>query len=169
MLSRNVLGQIFSAGLIGLATAFVFWIYQVPDLILTQLFVEAVTLVLLGYVFRYFILSKKRQVRWGVGILSILSGAVMACLAWISIQVPQKQALMQYFIDNSYLKAGGKNIVNVILVDFRGLDTMGEISVLGITAISVLGMFLGWKIQANQGLRSESILKECYGIFKCCF
>jgi multicomponent Na+:H+ antiporter subunit A len=50
---------------------------------------------------------------------------------------PAESKISSFFLENSYVKAHGRNVVNVILVDFRGLDTMGEITVLSIAAIGV--------------------------------
>ena len=64
----------------------------------------------------------------------------MSTILFIVISLPMESQVKDYFIDNSWLIAKGKNIVNVILVDFRALDTMGELTVLAIAALGVFSL-----------------------------
>ena len=64
----------------------------------------------------------------------------MTLLVLIVTALPFNAPLSQYFAENSYPAAKGRNIVNVILVDFRGIDTMGEITVLSVAAIGVFAL-----------------------------
>ena len=74
------------------------------------------------------------------GLVAIMVGGLMTTLVLIITAIPTESRLAPYFAENSYLLAHGHNVVNVILVDFRGFDTMGEITVLGIAAIGVYGL-----------------------------
>ena len=74
------------------------------------------------------------------GILSLLFGGMIAVLALEVLSEPVNTEIGDFYAKNSYIMAHGKNVVNVILVDFRGADTMIEISVLTIAAIGVFGL-----------------------------
>ena len=73
-------------------------------------------------------------------IISLGVGVVVTCLAFASTSQQSLDTISTYFIENSYEKAGGENMVNVILVDFRGFDTLFEITVLCIAALAIYGM-----------------------------
>lgn len=89
--------------------------------------------------------------RWNNALISIGVGITVTLIA-ISAFSSNKPfpPISSYYIENAYKEAGGKNIVNVILVDFRGLDTMFEITVLGIAALGIFGM-----IKLRTGRKSE--------------
>jgi multicomponent Na+:H+ antiporter subunit A len=73
-------------------------------------------------------------------IVAILMGTLMTFLVLAALNVQWAPSISEYFIENSYELGKGRNIVNVILVDFRALDTLGEIFVLGIAALGVYSM-----------------------------
>jgi multicomponent Na+:H+ antiporter subunit A len=81
-------------------------------------------------------LSKRRS-KIRDGIIALSFGSVMTVLALKAIHVEFNHPISDYFVENSYIKAYGKNIVNVILVDFRALDTLGEVVVLAVAAMGV--------------------------------
>jgi len=70
-------------------------------------------------------------------IIALSFGGVMTTLALKAINVEFNHPISDFFLENSYTKAYGENVVNVILVDFRALDTMGEVTVLTIAALGV--------------------------------
>jgi multicomponent K+:H+ antiporter subunit A len=123
--------------------------FAAPDLALTQLSVEMVTIILLMLVL-YFLpqqtpvgsspLRKGRDV-----LLSAAAGGSVALLAWGVLTRPY-QTIGDYFMQQSLPGGGGANVVNVILVDFRGFDTLGEVTVLGIAAIGILMMLSGLRL-----------------------
>lgn len=131
----------------GLVTCMSFVWLSAPDLALTQLVVEAVTTVLLLLGLRW--LPKRVQettapaVRWyrfRDAAIAIAAGAGLATLAYMVMTRPMPDTISGFFVENAYTKGGGTNIVNVILVDFRAFDTLGEITVLGIVAITVYAL-----------------------------
>ncbi len=135
------------AGVIVCAT-FV-WL-SAPDLALTQLLVEIVTTVLLLLGLRW-LPSQFTNVPKAVApsmrwhhmrdlALAIGAGAGMAIIAYVIMSRPLPDSVARAFLEKSYTEGGGRNVVNVILVDFRGFDTMGEITVLGIVALSVYAL-----------------------------
>ena len=64
----------------------------------------------------------------------------LATLAFAAMTRPAPDSISRYFVENAYTKGGGTNVVNVILVDFRGFDTLGEITVLGVVALTVYAL-----------------------------
>ena len=133
----------------GLATCISFIWLSAPDLGLTQLLVEIVTLVLLLLGLRWLPLRKPDiwpEARTPLGVqvrrsrdlvLAIAGGFGMAALSYAMMTRPQVDSISGYFVENAYPEGGGANVVNVILVDFRGFDTLGEITVLAIVALTV--------------------------------
>ncbi|MBY8823463.1 monovalent cation/H+ antiporter subunit A [Sphingomonas colocasiae] len=133
----------------GLATSISFIWLSAPDLGLTQLLVEIVTLVLLLLGLRWLPLRKPDvwtqarvplmvQLRRARDlIIALLGGLGMAALSYAMMTRPRTDSISRYFVENAYPEGGGANVVNVILVDFRGFDTLGEITVLAIVALTV--------------------------------
>ena len=136
------------AGAIGLVTALSFVGLSAPDLALTQLTVDVVATVLLlmGLALLPRLSpresSDKRRLRDGS--LALVGGAGMAWLAWVML-TRDHDSIAWYFLNHSAIAGGGTNAVNVILVDFRGYDTFGEITVLGIAAVGVLALMDGMR------------------------
>jgi multicomponent K+:H+ antiporter subunit A len=135
------------AGVIVCAT-FV-WL-SAPDLALTQLLVEIVTSVLLLLGLRW-LPAQFPHVPKAVApsvqfhhmrdlALAMSAGAGMAVIAYVVMTRPLHNSVAHTFLEKSYSEGGGRNVVNVILVDFRGFDTMGEITVLGIVALTVYAL-----------------------------
>jgi len=139
LITTSRLTAIVSLGMVGYGTAAIFLYYGGPDVAMTQFLIETLTIVLFVLVLNK--LPKFVDVRKGllikIAFPAVAFGATMAIiLMWVqSLQVVSP--LKDYFAQNSYLLAKGKNVVNVILVDFRGLDTLGEISVLAIASIGI--------------------------------
>ncbi len=140
------------AGGAGLVTCLTFVWLSAPDLALTQLLVEVVTTVLLLLGLRW--LPKRIPFNWTLagaraalprraGDLAIAAGAGagLAALAYAVMTRPlPEHAVSRFFLERALPEGGGTNVVNVILVDFRGFDTLGEITVLGVAAITVYSL-----------------------------
>ena len=135
----------------GLVTCLTFVWFSAPDLALTQLLVEIVTTVLILLGLRW--LPKRIPFRftWAGALaalprrmldlaLSVGAGAGVALLAYAVMTRPLPQTISNFLVERAYPEGGGTNVVNVILVDFRGFDTMGEITVLGTVAIAVYAL-----------------------------
>lgn len=148
---RRVIALIL-VGVAGLIVSLIFVHFSAPDLALTQLSVEVVTTILL--LLALHLLPKEspveralpRQVR-DIG-LAVLAGVGTAGLAWAVMTRPL-DSISDYFLAESVPGGGGHNVVNVILVDFRGYDTMGEIIVLGIAAVGIHAMIVGLLAQLH--------------------
>jgi multicomponent K+:H+ antiporter subunit A len=136
----------------GLVSCITFMWFSAPDLALTQLTVEVVTtvLVLLGLrwlprrieVPRAFAQQSRRQRLRRVRdlLLALAAGGGMALLAFAMMTRDFPQSISQFFLERALTEGGGTNVVNVMLVDFRGFDTFGEIVVLGIVALTVYAL-----------------------------
>jgi multicomponent Na+:H+ antiporter subunit A len=70
-------------------------------------------------------------------LIAIASGTLMTILVLVALSVREGSRLSGFFAENSYILAHGRNIVNVIIVDFRGMDTLGEITVLSLAGVGV--------------------------------
>ncbi len=134
----------------GLISCLTFVWLSAPDLAVTQLLVEIVTTVLLLIGLRwlpkrfpaddYLVSLRARARRVRDFVISVAAGGGIALLAFAAMTRPLPHGISDFFLQNSYEGAGGRNVVNVLLVDFRGFDTMGEITVLGIVALTVFAL-----------------------------
>jgi multicomponent Na+:H+ antiporter subunit A len=137
---------VLTVGAVGYGVAVLFVLQGGPDLALTQFLVETLTLVVFVFVLRRLPgsfqphrLRLSQAVRLAVA-LSV--GAFVTLAVLVSTQARQGPAASQAYLDQSYEQAGGSNVVNVVLVDFRGLDTLGEITVLTVAAMGIAGLVL---------------------------
>jgi multicomponent K+:H+ antiporter subunit A len=128
---------------VGLMAVLTFVRFSAPDLALTQLAVEVVTILLL--LLALFLLPHKdraesRPLRRGRDLLlAVGMGAGVGALTWCILTRPAS-SIADFFVANSLPGGGGTNVVNVILVDFRGFDTLGEITVLAVAALGIFGL-----------------------------
>ena len=143
VLHRRRLTALIFAGAVGLIVSLVFIKFSAPDLALTQLSVEVVTIILLLLAL-YFLpqespAESSRARRWRDGFVGVVAGGGATALTWAVLTRPV-ESISGWFLENSVSGGGGSNVVNVILVDFRGFDTFGEISVLAIAALGIFAM-----------------------------
>lgn len=142
VLSRSLVAAVVSLGAVGYTVVFLFVGLRAPDLALTQMLVETVTLVLFLAVVTRLITPDvpDRHPLAGLDLLTAVAvGAVAAGLAWHASAGPPSYRLAEFFAHHAEA-AGGTNLVNLVVVDSRGLDTLGEITVLGIAALGVLAL-----------------------------
>ncbi len=133
------LAAILALGASGFSLALLFSLVGAPDLALTQIMVETVSVALFLSAFVHLPAYRKlkpRKFQPLYAAVSIAFGVGVTALLHHARGQRVGGTIADYFVENSVEKAGGHNIVNVILVDFRGLDTLGEISVLGIAALT---------------------------------
>jgi multicomponent K+:H+ antiporter subunit A len=145
------LAALILLGAVGLVVCITYVWFSAPDLALTQLLVEVVTTVLLLLGLRWL---PKRFAGAGSGSAEVVTltrrlrdltiavgaGGGMAMLAYGVMTRSPPDLLAQHFLARAYAEGGGTNVVNVILVDFRGFDTLGELAVLGVVALSVFAL-----------------------------
>jgi multicomponent Na+:H+ antiporter subunit A len=138
--SRSRIGTITAMGVVGFGVALQFLFFGAPDLALTQAIVETLTVVVFLFALlhlpRYQDLSTTGTRLRDLG-LSLAFGGLMTVLVLLATQHDLQPAISGYFLEKSVPEAHGRNVVNVILVDFRALDTMGEITVLAVAGIGV--------------------------------
>ena len=146
---RHRLIALLLAGVIGLLVSLSFARWSAPDLALTQLLVEVVTVILL--MLALYFLPQRTPAESSAGrrlrdaALAGAFGAVVAALAWAVLTRPYA-SIAGYFLENSLPGGGGSNVVNVILVDFRGFDTLGEITVLAVAALGIFALLDGLQL-----------------------
>jgi multicomponent Na+:H+ antiporter subunit A len=132
------------AGGIGYSLAGIFLLYGAPDLALTQVLVETLTIVVFLLVLRQMPEGFSRPPQWAPRwirlAISLAVGIGVAAFAWAVGMARQAPSVAEEYLPRSIPEAGGRNVVNVILVDFRGVDTMGEITVLAVAALGVANL-----------------------------
>ncbi|MBN2646823.1 MAG: monovalent cation/H+ antiporter subunit A [Thiotrichales bacterium] len=150
---RHRLQSLMMIGVVGLITSLAFVKFSAPDLALTQLSVEVVTIVLL--LLALYFLPQTTPKETGVSrlardaLLAIASG-VGVFLFTMMVLSREFSTISDFFLANSVPGGGGTNVVNVILVDFRGFDTLGEIIVLALAGLGIFAMLQGLQLQPTQ-------------------
>lgn len=138
------LPAVLALGAVGYLVALFFIIMRAPDLALTQLFIETVSLILYLLVFVHLPELKKEVIGWGQKAVNLVvaaaSGLVVTLLLLSGNATRLFAPISRYYVETSHSLGGGNNIVNVILVDFRGYDTMGEITVVSVAAFAVYAL-----------------------------
>ncbi|MDX9831956.1 MAG: DUF4040 domain-containing protein, partial [Anaerolineae bacterium] len=137
------LAAVAALGVIGYSTAVIYVLFGAPDLAMTQFALETLTVILFVLVLyrlpRFAVLSN-RGTRIREAVVALAAGGLMTTLVLTVTSVPLRSRLAPYFAANSLELAHGRNLVNVILVDFRGMDTLGEITVLAAAAVGVYAL-----------------------------
>ncbi|WP_176083446.1 putative monovalent cation/H+ antiporter subunit A [Martelella sp. HB161492] len=152
ILAHNRLTAIVSLGIQGFSLAVMFLLFGAPDLSFTQFMVETLSVVILTLVMTRLNLTPSdhrplKQVLMD-GTIAAACGLGFAALLVKATQVPFNTSLTDFFNQYSKVIAHGHNVVNVIIVDFRGTDTLGEISVVMITGLAILALI---RIRAGNG------------------
>ncbi|MEX0859362.1 MAG: hydrogen gas-evolving membrane-bound hydrogenase subunit E, partial [Cucumibacter sp.] len=144
VVGRTRLVAIVSLGVQGFAVAVIFILFGAPDLGFTQFMVETLTVVILTLVMtRLRLEHRDTRIFEDVvrdGALAIIAGAGVTVLLFAVLRNPLDTRLSEFFTETSVALAHGHNIVNVILVDYRALDTLGEITVVMTAGIAILAL-----------------------------
>ncbi|RJG45918.1 putative monovalent cation/H+ antiporter subunit A [Mesorhizobium sp. DCY119] len=142
--AQDRLTAIVSLGIQGFAVALLFMLMGAPDLSFTQFMVETLSVVILALVMTRLRLSVSDHRPTGQKVLDIsVAGACGLAFGMLLLkvtQLPFDETLSTFFKNYSLVIAHGRNVVNVIIVDFRGLDTLGEIAVVMITGLAILAL-----------------------------
>jgi multicomponent Na+:H+ antiporter subunit A len=142
--SRGRLRAVMLAGVTGYGVAVLFVLHGAPDLALTQILVETVTLVIFALVLRklpkYFTSRPLQASRWWRFVVAITVGAVVSMIGLVASGARVAVPVSEAFYEAAYTFGYGYNIVNVTLVDIRAWDTLGEISVLVVAATGVASL-----------------------------
>jgi multicomponent Na+:H+ antiporter subunit A len=148
--SPSRLAAIAAMGVVGYSICLLYVFYSAPDLAMTQFAIDTLTVILfilVLYRLPKYIIYANRLIRMRDGLISLIFGTLITILGLEVLYEPTNKETTAFFADNAYTIAKGKNVVNVILVDFRGMDTIVEITVLTIAA---LGVFALLKLQLNK-------------------
>lgn len=142
---------LITIGVIGLIVSLIFIKFSAPDLALTQLSVEVVTIVLILLALYYLPQTTPREsskIRINRDLIISTLAAIGVFVLTLAVLSREYTTIGQYFLENSVIGGGGTNVVNVILVDFRGFDTLGEITVLAIAGLGIFAMLQGLRLYA---------------------
>ncbi len=160
LISLGVLGVVFlkkwttqllCLSVSGFLVSFYFFLYRAPDLALTQILIESVTLILLLLLMGRFTkkvqegenITQPNPVREVIKIvISICAGVFITTMVLLATAAPNAHRVGDFFLEQSLPLAKGANVVNVIIVDFRGFDTLGEITVLVVAMLGCLGLLM---------------------------
>lgn len=141
--THSRLGSVASMGVLGFGVALTFILFSAPDLGITQILVETLTVILLVLVLfklpEFVNLSTPFQ-RFRDLAVAVFAGVVITLMMLAVLDIQYFDTISSYYVENSAPLGYGRNIVNVILVDFRALDTLGEIFVLSLAAMGVFSM-----------------------------
>lgn len=148
---RSWPAQLISLSTSGFISTLYFALYHAPDLALTQILVETVTLVLVLYLLARFPRSAQEGEDggagrafgrwWRLGVAAAF-GTMMAVVGLVMTSAPHADPVGPWYVAHTVPLAEGANAVNTILVDFRALDTLGEISVLVVAMLGCLGLLM---------------------------
>ena len=157
LISKSRMTSIIAVGALGFLVSFFFVLFRAPDLALTQLVVETVTTALFLLCFYHLPQLKKEitKIKFKAvnAIVSVGVGLIVTIIALAANGTHLFDSISVYYED-SYKLAGAKNIVNAILVDFRGIDTMLEILVL---TVAGLGVYTLIKLKLVKGDNDEEV------------
>lgn len=137
------LTMIVAAGIVGYALSLIYLTHGAADLAMTQVLVETLTVILVALVLIHVpALKEARSIfsRSRDAVIAVSAGLLMTLLIFAVTATPFDAFISDYYARASYPLAHGRNIVNVILVDFRALDTMGEVVVVSIAGLAVYAL-----------------------------
>lgn len=153
--ARERLVALMSVGAVGLIVSLAFVWFSAPDLALTQLLVEVATVMLMMLALRYLPAqgarepADRRKLRDAA--VAAAAGLGVAAIAWAVMVRPFDASIAPFFIERTIPEGGGSNAVNVIIVDFRGWDTFGEMTVLLVAGLVIHALLAGVRLPAVSG------------------
>lgn len=156
--AHSRLTAILCLGGVGYSVALIFVAFGAPDLAITQLLVETLTVVLFSFVIlklpQIRVIARIRERRLDAFVAAI-SGLAMTLVVWKTMHVQLHEPISPGLVERSLAEAFGRNVVNVILVDFRALDTLGEITVLALACLGVTALVARKKRFRRKGSEGE--------------
>lgn len=138
----NHIHRLILMSVIGFLVMFKFVLKQAPDVAMTQMAIEVGTLFVIVMLFSQVPKAKPSPHSWLRGLLATATGLTVAAIPLFHTSLLQEARLGNFFVESALPLAKGHNTVNTILVDFRGLDTLGEIAVIVVAALGVAGLLL---------------------------
>jgi len=137
------LAAVAALGVVGYGIALLFVLFGAPDLAMTQVLIETLTVFLFVLVLFHlpkFAIRSTRAARVRDGIVAAAGGLLMTGITLAAFTVTSDRRVAEYYNAQSLAEGHGRNVVNVILVDFRAFDTMGEITVLAVAALGIYAL-----------------------------
>ena len=137
------LAAIAALGVVGYSVALLFLFFGAPDLAMAQFLIETLAVILFVLAFYHlpqFTKLSGNPARVRDLVAALTGGGLMAALVLMATSVEYAPPISEYYAERSFVEAHGHNVVNVILVDFRALDTLGEITVLAAAGVGVLAL-----------------------------
>ncbi|HQR10733.1 MAG TPA: monovalent cation/H+ antiporter subunit A [Casimicrobiaceae bacterium] len=148
---RRIMALVLVGGA-GLAVSLMFALFSAPDLALTQLLVEVATIALMMIVLHFLPQSSPEEAgrarKWRDALIAGAAGLGMGSVA-LAILTRPFSSISTFYLAKALPEGGGTNVVNVILVDFRGFDTLGEITVLGAAGLLVFALLAGFHVHRD--------------------
>jgi len=153
--TRSRITAIAALGVVGIGTALIFIVFGAPDVAITQLMVEVLVVVLVSVVMLRLprLEGAAGGFRPGHAVIAVAVGAVVTLSLLAVLSSPLDRRLSDYFEITSWPEAFGRNIVNVILVDFRALDTFGEVAVVVVAALSAVALLRSERDETRGGTK----------------
>ncbi|MBM7699535.1 Na+/H+ antiporter subunit A [Kurthia huakuii] len=152
LFARTRLTAIIALGVVGYSVAMFFVLFNAPDLALTQLSIETVSVALFLLAFYHLPKLSRHEARLPFKLGNFVIAAAVGVMVTLMALAAHSQKLLpsisEYYKETVYKEAGGGNIVNVILVDYRGFDTLFEITVLALAGMAIFGMI---KLRRKKG------------------
>ncbi len=151
-LFRRRLASVASLGVVGVAAALVFVLFGAPDVAMTQFSIEVLTVLIFVLVFyhlpqfRKYTSNARRAADW---VISLAFGGFMTVLALLALDTRMGEPVSSYFSEAAVPEGKGRNIVNVIIVDFRATDTFGELVVLALAGVGILTLLMARREAAD--------------------
>ena len=161
--SGSRLAAVAALGVVGYTVALTYILFGAPDLAMTQFMVETLTVVLFLAVFYHLPVQQRVSSAFAHlrdAVIALAAGAFMTALVLVMSSNRAPSEVATYYAENSVPEAHGRNIVNVILVDFRALDTLGEITVLGVAAFGVYALLRLRPIRRESGATGPKIVRQ---------
>lgn len=145
LLAKTAVPALLGLGVVGFGVALVFAAFGAPDLALTQILIETLGLVLMVLILRKFPPLENRSSRGKIVRDALIAGSFglgISFLLWEVLEGGRSESLKEFFLREALSTGRGSNVVNVILVDIRALDTLGEITVLAIASLACLSVWM---------------------------
>ncbi len=141
--ARSRLSAVAALGVVGYGVALIYVLFGAPDLAMTQVLIETLTVIIFVLVLFHlprFAIRSSRAMRIRDAVVATAAGLLMTGLTLAAFSMPNPDGISQFFLERSVPDGHGRNVVNVILVDFRALDTFGEITVLSLAALGIYAL-----------------------------
>jgi multicomponent Na+:H+ antiporter subunit A len=144
MVTRQAITAIVALGIVGIGESLIYAFFSAPDLAVAQLVIQILTLVVFAFIFaRFHVEITERSWSRSGSVMAVVAGVVFGWATLLMLSLPNYRGLAEELAARAPAEAYGRNVVNVILVDFRSLDTLGEVVVLAMAGLGVILLLRG--------------------------